>query len=110
MTPRNNWLSQHRAFFAFLLLKDAYNNVEYERIGEGWGERKDSHFKSFMVTVDKLVHVLSGDSGFWNLSQGRKSSVWGLAFLGRLESLFQEGWTFPGHCCKAQGSTGSAAW
>ena len=80
MTPRNNWLSQHRAFFAFLFfLKDAYKNVEYDRMGEGWGERKDSHFKSFLVAVDKLVHVLSGDSGFWNLSQTGKSSVWGPA-------------------------------
>lgn len=56
----------------------------------GWVERKGSNFTFNMVIVDTLVHVISGESDFWNLSHTGKPGVWGSTSSGKLRSLPKE--------------------
>ena len=63
-----------------------------------------------MAIVDMLVHVISGESNFWNLSHTGKPGVCGSASSGKLRSLPKETWTFPGDCHEAQGLADLTAW
>ena len=63
-----------------------------------------------MVVVDMLVHVISSEPDFWNLSHSGKPGVWDSASSGRLKSLPKETWTFPGDCHEAKGLTDLTAW